>query len=83
MRHTCRQCNSTCDKIFSLVETVWCPISTEILERNWRLICEQCYRAWKGLMINHAKKQLEGVTERQVQEAEHDMVYSSVSANQI
>jgi hypothetical protein len=80
MIHTCRECNSPCGKIFSLVDTLWCPISLEILERNWRLICEQCYRAWQGSMVDYAKQQLTKVTDK-VGEAEHDMAHNGISTS--
>jgi hypothetical protein len=70
MIHMCRECGSECEKIFSLVETHWCPISTEILHREWRLICEKCYRAWqRQSIVEYAKEQLEKVVEKPVEQS--------------
>ncbi len=46
--HVCRECNDDTYKLFSLVNTVWCPISLEILKRDWRLLCQPCYQTAMG-----------------------------------
>lgn len=84
MGFNCTKCGDPTDKGYSWVKTVWCPISLEILEREWDILCRPCYLAVAAVskpyqevpsqmtMTDYAAQALKGV--KKVEKAEEKVM---------
>lgn len=81
MRFKCTQCGNPSDKGYSWVETTWCPISLQILDRKWDILCRPCYLVVAGLskpqtMMEYTEQALKGV--QKVEKAEEKVMTAAM-----
>jgi len=81
MRFKCTQCSNPSDKGYSWVETTWCPISLQILDRKWDILCRPCYLSVAGFskpqtMMEYTELALQGV--QKVEKTEEKVMATTV-----
>ena len=80
MRFKCTTCGDPSDKGYSWVETLWCPISLEILHRTMDILCRPCYlvvsKPARTAMVDYARQALKGV--KKIEKAEEKVMTAAV-----